>query len=168
MLIVKSQVWWCDNMDQTPKTQCKIVSSWFCVMSGINIFLDGYVPTENLRFRETSLVFKVAETANEEEVKRLRHYQVSSQNQFFFLLVFLSRSKTLVLIIKQMSRFCFILVSRNEEDDGGVHARDQRRRVHRLWDCGDVRRERWVSTRLPAHFKTDSSFTEVRIYLWQG
>ncbi|XP_023266228.1 ATP-binding cassette sub-family E member 1-like, partial [Seriola lalandi dorsalis] len=41
----------------------------------INIFLDGYVPTENLRFRETSLVFKVAETANEEEVKRLRHYQ---------------------------------------------------------------------------------------------
>ena len=33
--------------------------------SGINIFLDGYVPTENLRFRETSLVFKVAETADE-------------------------------------------------------------------------------------------------------
>lgn len=32
---------------------------------GINIFLDGYVPTENLRFRETSLVFKVAETADE-------------------------------------------------------------------------------------------------------
>lgn len=26
---------------------------------GINIFLDGYVPTENLRFREISLVFKV-------------------------------------------------------------------------------------------------------------
>ncbi|KAF3837513.1 hypothetical protein F7725_004976 [Dissostichus mawsoni] len=44
----------------------------------INIFLDGYVPTENLRFRETSLVFKVAETANEEEVKRLRHYQYPS------------------------------------------------------------------------------------------
>lgn len=53
-------------------------------MSGINIFLDGYVPTENLRFRETSLVFKVAETANEEEVKRLRHYQVSSQKQVYF------------------------------------------------------------------------------------
>lgn len=49
-----------------------------CLIPGINIFLDGYVPTENLRFRETSLVFKVAETANEEEVKRLRHYQVSS------------------------------------------------------------------------------------------
>lgn len=45
-----------------------------CV-SGINIFLDGYVPTENLRFRETSLVFKVAETATEEEVKKMCRYQ---------------------------------------------------------------------------------------------
>ncbi len=43
--------------------------------SGINIFLDGYVPTENLRFRETSLVFKVAETAAEEEVKKMCRYQ---------------------------------------------------------------------------------------------
>ena len=34
-------------------------------VAGINIFLDGFVPTENLRFRETSLVFKVAETADE-------------------------------------------------------------------------------------------------------
>ena len=33
-------------------------------VTGINIFLDGFVPTENLRFRETSLVFKVAETAD--------------------------------------------------------------------------------------------------------
>ena len=31
---------------------------------GINIFLDGFVPSENLRFRETSLVFKVSETAD--------------------------------------------------------------------------------------------------------
>lgn len=31
---------------------------------GINIFLDGFVPTENLRFRDTSLVFKVSETAD--------------------------------------------------------------------------------------------------------
>ena len=30
---------------------------------GINIFLDGFVPTENLRFRESSLTFKVSETA---------------------------------------------------------------------------------------------------------
>ncbi|XP_077962151.1 ATP-binding cassette sub-family E member 1 isoform X2 [Gasterosteus aculeatus] len=49
--------------------------------TGINIFLDGYVPTENLRFRETSLVFKVAETANDEEVKRLRHYQYTEMTK---------------------------------------------------------------------------------------
>lgn len=43
--------------------------------TGINIFLDGYVPTENLRFRDASLVFKVAETANEEEVKKMCMYK---------------------------------------------------------------------------------------------
>jgi translation initiation factor RLI1 len=43
-------------------------------VSGINIFLDGFVPTENLRFRESSLVFKISETATDEEVKRLCRY----------------------------------------------------------------------------------------------
>lgn len=42
---------------------------------GINIFLDGFVPTENLRFREESLIFKVSESATEEEVKRMTHYE---------------------------------------------------------------------------------------------
>ena len=42
---------------------------------GINIFLDGFVPTENLRFREVSLTFKVAETAMEEEIKRTCRYE---------------------------------------------------------------------------------------------
>lgn len=42
---------------------------------GINIFLDGFVPTENLRFREDALVFKVAESANEEEAKRMARYE---------------------------------------------------------------------------------------------
>ncbi|ODM87649.1 ATP-binding cassette sub-family E member 1, partial [Orchesella cincta] len=41
----------------------------------INIFLDGFVPTENLRFREESLIFKVSETATEEEVKRMARYE---------------------------------------------------------------------------------------------
>lgn len=48
---------------------------------GINIFLDGYVPTENLRFRDTSLVFKVAETATEEEVKKMCRYQYPSMKK---------------------------------------------------------------------------------------
>ncbi|XP_077962150.1 ATP-binding cassette sub-family E member 1 isoform X1 [Gasterosteus aculeatus] len=58
-----------------------VVTMPFSVREGINIFLDGYVPTENLRFRETSLVFKVAETANDEEVKRLRHYQYTEMTK---------------------------------------------------------------------------------------
>jgi len=49
--------------------------------SGINIFLDGFVPTENLRFRETSLVFKVSETANEEEIKRLCRYEYGKMSK---------------------------------------------------------------------------------------
>ncbi|XP_046901659.1 ATP-binding cassette sub-family E member 1 [Hypomesus transpacificus] len=52
-----------------------VVTMPFGVREGINIFLDGYVPTENLRFREVSLVFKVAETANEEEIKKMCRYQ---------------------------------------------------------------------------------------------
>lgn len=37
--------------------------------------MDGFVPTENLRFRDESLIFKVAESATEEEVKRMNHYE---------------------------------------------------------------------------------------------
>lgn len=47
----------------------------YFLILGINIFLDGFVPTENLRFRDESLVFKVAESATEEEVKRMNHYE---------------------------------------------------------------------------------------------
>lgn len=44
------------------------------VREGINIFLDGFIPTENLRFRDESLVFKVSENATEEEIKRMTRY----------------------------------------------------------------------------------------------
>jgi ATP-binding cassette subfamily E protein 1 len=36
------------------------------VREGINIFLAGFVPTENLRFREESLTFKVTDNAMKE------------------------------------------------------------------------------------------------------
>ncbi|XP_045813730.1 ABC transporter E family member 2-like isoform X1 [Trifolium pratense] len=42
-----------------------VVTLPFSVREGINIFLSGFVPTENLRFREESLTFKVAETPQE-------------------------------------------------------------------------------------------------------
>ena len=37
----------------------------FGVREGINIFLAGFIPTENLRFREIGLTFKVAENVDE-------------------------------------------------------------------------------------------------------
>ncbi|KAJ8028336.1 ATP-binding cassette sub-family E member 1 [Holothuria leucospilota] len=58
-----------------------VVTMPFSVREGINIFLDGYVPTENLRFRETSLVFKVSETAEEEEIKRVAHYKYPAMSK---------------------------------------------------------------------------------------
>jgi len=58
-----------------------VVTMPFSVREGINIFLDGFVPTENLRFRDESLVFKVAESATEEEVKRMNHYEYPSMTK---------------------------------------------------------------------------------------
>lgn len=37
-----------------------VVTMPFSVREGINIFLDGFVPTENLRFRDESLNFKLS------------------------------------------------------------------------------------------------------------
>lgn len=52
-----------------------VVTLPFSVREGINIFLDGFVPTENLRFRDGSLVFKVTDSAdNEEDVKKHCNY----------------------------------------------------------------------------------------------
>jgi len=43
-----------------------VVTMPFGVREGINIFLDGFVPTENLRFRETALNFKIADAEDEQ------------------------------------------------------------------------------------------------------
>ncbi|CAL8104745.1 unnamed protein product [Orchesella dallaii] len=58
-----------------------VVTMPFSVREGINIFLDGFVPTENLRFREESLIFKVSETATEEEVKRMARYEYPTMSK---------------------------------------------------------------------------------------
>lgn len=54
-----------------------VVTMPFSVREGINIFLDGFVPTENMRFRTESLTFKVSESAAE-EIKRHNHYTYPS------------------------------------------------------------------------------------------
>ncbi|KAJ7117683.1 P-loop containing nucleoside triphosphate hydrolase protein, partial [Mycena epipterygia] len=51
------------------------------VREGINIFLDGFIPTENLRFREESLSFKMVETAEEVMVDKTRHYSYPSMTK---------------------------------------------------------------------------------------
>jgi ATP-binding cassette subfamily E protein 1 len=51
-----------------------VVTMPYSVREGINIFLDGFIPTENLRFREESLSFKMVETAEELIVDKTRHY----------------------------------------------------------------------------------------------
>ena len=51
------------------------------VRDGINIFLDGYIPAENMRFREESLTFKIAETADDFEIERLASYKYPSMTK---------------------------------------------------------------------------------------
>tara|TARA_B110001452_G_scaffold93781_1_gene77450 strand:+ start:152 stop:2188 length:2037 start_codon:yes stop_codon:yes gene_type:complete len=45
-----------------------VVTLPFGVREGINIFLAGFIPTENLRFRNHELTFKVAENAEEKDM----------------------------------------------------------------------------------------------------
>lgn len=47
-----------------------VVTMPFSVREGINIFLAGFVPTENLRFREFELSFKVAESFDTKDTQR--------------------------------------------------------------------------------------------------
>ncbi|CAE8620133.1 unnamed protein product [Polarella glacialis] len=47
-----------------------VVTMPFSVREGINIFLDGFIPTENLRFREVALTFKVAEDVERKALDR--------------------------------------------------------------------------------------------------
>ena len=68
-----------------------VVTMPFGVREGINIFLAGFVPTENLRFREEALSFKVSDTIDERpgdvETKFLRYsYPMMTKTQGDFTL----------------------------------------------------------------------------------
>ncbi|KAK5579711.1 hypothetical protein RB653_009397 [Dictyostelium firmibasis] len=59
-----------------------VVTLPFSVREGINIFLSGYIHTENMRFRKDALTFKFSETAeNEEEVKKHCNYKYPSMTK---------------------------------------------------------------------------------------
>ncbi|GLG98552.1 Probable multidrug resistance-associated protein lethal(2)03659 [Gryllus bimaculatus] len=104
-----------------------VVTMPFSVREGINIFLDGFVPTENLRFRDESLIFKVAESATEEEVKRMNHYEypkMSKSMGSFHLTVRngqFSDSEILVLLGENgtgKTTFIRMLAGKLEPDEG--------------------------------------------------
>jgi ATP-binding cassette subfamily E protein 1 len=50
-------------------------------LAGINIFLDGFIPTENLRFREESLSFKMVETADEMLISKSQQYKYPAMSK---------------------------------------------------------------------------------------
>ncbi|CEJ95089.1 Putative ATP-binding cassette sub-family E member 1 [[Torrubiella] hemipterigena] len=52
-----------------------VVTLPYSVREGINIFLDGHIPTENLRFREESLTFRIAEVTDELAIDRSRAFK---------------------------------------------------------------------------------------------
>eukprot|EP00817_Percolomonadidae_sp_ATCC50343_P002842 CAMPEP_0117429220 /NCGR_PEP_ID=MMETSP0758-20121206/8786_1 /TAXON_ID=63605 /ORGANISM="Percolomonas cosmopolitus, Strain AE-1 (ATCC 50343)" /LENGTH=476 /DNA_ID=CAMNT_0005216075 /DNA_START=500 /DNA_END=1930 /DNA_ORIENTATION=+ len=62
-----------------------VVTMPFSVRDGINIFLAGFVPTENLRFRESALTFNVSENidASEGESTDRRQYAYPDMTKTF-------------------------------------------------------------------------------------
>ncbi|XP_010511564.1 PREDICTED: ABC transporter E family member 1-like [Camelina sativa] len=60
-----------------------VVTLPFSVREGINVFLAGFIPTENLRFREESLTFKVSDTPQEcdGEVKSYARYKYPNMSK---------------------------------------------------------------------------------------
>ncbi|KAG5743516.1 hypothetical protein H9Q69_012442 [Fusarium xylarioides] len=51
-----------------------VVTLPYSVREGINIFLDGHIPTENLRFRDESLTFRIAETTDDFAIDKSRAF----------------------------------------------------------------------------------------------
>lgn len=54
-----------------------VVTMPFGVREGINVFLDGMIPTENLRFRQESLSFKIGESADQQQIELDIHRRYS-------------------------------------------------------------------------------------------
>ncbi|PHH50163.1 Translation initiation factor RLI1 [Ceratocystis fimbriata CBS 114723] len=58
-----------------------VVTLPYSVREGINIFLDGHIPTENLRFRQEALTFRLAEGAEELLVDKSRAFKYPSMEK---------------------------------------------------------------------------------------
>lgn len=61
-----------------------VVTLPFSVREGINIFLDGFLPTENMRFREDALTFRMLETLEDRpETEIMRRYDYPAMSKSF-------------------------------------------------------------------------------------
>ena len=96
------------------------------VREGINIFLDGNIPTENLRFREESLTFRIAEAGDDYEPDKARGFEYPAMKKTLgdFHLSIESGSFTDSEIIVMMGEngtgkttFCKILAGVEKPDD---------------------------------------------------
>lgn len=52
-----------------------VVTMPFTVREGINIFLAGFVPTENMRFRDEELTFHISDTFEEAKMDKIGSYK---------------------------------------------------------------------------------------------
>lgn len=57
-----------------------VISAPFTVREGINIFLEGYLPTENMRFREEQLVFRISDDNDILNEGEQHHYKYPSMS----------------------------------------------------------------------------------------
>lgn len=57
-----------------------VITMPFSVREGLNIFLDGFIPTENMRFRNYQLSFKIAEVIERDD-KKVRTYKYGNMKK---------------------------------------------------------------------------------------
>src|ERR1700722_14863004 len=61
-----------------------VITMPFGVREGINVFLDGVVPTENMRFRDESLTFRLADNTDDAAlIDRVRMFQYPTMKKTF-------------------------------------------------------------------------------------
>ena len=123
-----------------------VVTMPFGCREGINIFLAGFIPTENLRFRDVSLSFKVSENAEEgESIKQSTQYDypdmVKTMQAIAVCVFFCTRAATLVATYQSQAdtaaSSCGAFVCAHVM----LHlVRMTRVMVHVVWDPASLRR----------------------------
>ncbi|ORE00083.1 ABCE1 [Hepatospora eriocheir] len=59
-----------------------VISSPYTIKNAINIFLDGFIPTENMRFRESALKFSIQQLEDSIKVDRKMNYYLENTKTF--------------------------------------------------------------------------------------